>query len=209
MDNYPSNSRVTANEEPDAKKVESVVTSEVSRRKKPWGKRLTETLVGGDISDVSSYVVLQVLVPAAKDMISDALSQAVDRMLFGESRPSSRRGSRPSGTTGYVSYNRMTQSKPASSGLNEFSRRPERRSSHEFDDIILATRPEAEVVMERMDDIVNQYQQATVADLLQLVGVSSNHVDHKWGWSDVHDFQIRKIREGYLLDLPKPDPLES
>jgi hypothetical protein len=211
MDNYPSNSRTAKapEEETEPKKINSVVTGEVTRRKKPLGKRFTETFVGGDISTVANYVVLEVLIPAAKDMMSDAVSQGIDRMLFGESRGSSRsRSSRPSGTNGYVSYNRMGAKPPSREGLNEFARRPERRSSHDFDEIILATRAEAEEVIDRLFDLVNQYQQATVADLLELVGVSSNHVDHKWGWTDIRGAGVTKIRNGYLLDLPKPESIQ-
>lgn len=211
MDNYPSNSRTgkAPEEAPEPKKVESVVVGEVTRRKKPLGKRFTETFVGADIGTVAQYVVLEVLIPAAKDMMSDAVSQGIDRMLFGETRGSSRsRSGRPAGTNGYVSYNRMSANKPSRDGLNEFSRRPERRSSHDFDEIILATRAEAEEVIDRLFDLVNQYDQATVADLLDLVGVTSNHVDHKWGWTDIRGAGVTKIRNGYLLDLPKPDSIQ-
>jgi hypothetical protein len=211
MDNYPSNSRTAkaAEEAPEPKKIETVVTGEVTRRKKPLGKRFMETFVGGDINTVASYVVLQVLIPAAKDMMSDAVSQGIDRMLFGESRsPSRSHSSRPTGTNGYVSYNRMSANKPTRNGLDEFARRPERRSSHDFDEIILATRAEAEEVIDRLFDLVSQYEQATVADLLELVGVTSNHVDHKWGWTDIRGAGVTKIRNGYLLDLPKPEVIQ-
>jgi len=208
MDNYPSNSRTTKPAAEETKKVESVVTGEVTRRKKPLGKRFAETFVGGDLNTVAGYVVFDVLIPAAKDMVADAFSQGIDRMLFGEVRGSSRsRSSRPAGTNGYVSYNRMSSNKPTGSGLNEFSRRESRRSSHDFDEIILATRAEAEEVIDRMFDLVNQYQQATVADLLELVGVTSNHVDHKWGWTDIRGAGVTKIRDGYLLDLPRPEAI--
>lgn len=210
--NYPSNSRITkqphTEETPEPKKVESVVTGEVTRRKKPLGKRLTETFIGGDINTVTNYVVMSVLIPAAKDMISDAFSQGIERMLFGDSHPGRSRSSRPSGSNGFVSYNRMSSSnQQRGGGLNEFARRPERRSSYDFDEIILATRPEAEEVIDRMFDLVNQYEQVTVADLLELVDISSNHVDQKWGWTDIRGAGIVKIRGGYLLDLPKPESL--
>jgi hypothetical protein len=211
MENYPSNSHTApaAEEVTEPKKVESVVTGDVTRRKKPLGKRFTETFVGAPLGTVAQYVVLEVLIPAAKDMMSDAVSQGIDRMLFGDSRPSSRgRSNRPSGTNGYVSYNRMGMNKPTRNGLDEFARKPERRSSHDFDEIILATRAEADEVIDRLFDLVNQYNQATVADLLELVGVSSNHVDHKWGWDDIRGAGVTKIRNGYLLDLPKPEPIQ-
>lgn len=212
MDNYPNNSlrqkqhEAETDGQADEKKITSVVSGEVTRRKKPLGKRFAETFIGGDINTVAQYVVLEVLIPAAKDTIADAFSQGIDRMLFGETRGSSRsRSSRPSGTNGYVSYNKMGGA--SRRGLEEFQRRPERRSSHDFDEIILATRAEAEEVIDRLFDLVNQYQQATVADLLELVGVSSNHVDHKWGWTDIRGAGVTKIRGGYLLDIPKPESL--
>lgn len=212
MENYPSNNRSakapTEDVTTEPKNIDAVVTGEVTRRKKPLGKRFAETFIGGDINTVASYVVLQVLIPAAKDMMSDAVSQGIDRMLYGESRSPRSRSGASGGTNGYVSYNRMAQgAAKARSGLDEFRSRPERRNAHDFDEIILATRAEADEVIERMFDLVNSYQQATVADLLQLVGVSSNHVDHKWGWTDMRGAGITKIRNGYLLDLPRPEAI--
>lgn len=213
--NYPGNSRSAAKPHAEEvtgekkEKVGSVITNGATRRKKPLTKRLTETFVGGDIKSVTEYVIMSVLVPAAKDMISDAFSQGVERMLFGDSSRGSRRSSRPSGTSGYVSYNRMGPSQSRGGGLNEFARRPERRSSYDFDDIILATRAEADEVIERMFDLINQYEQVTVADLLELVDISSNHVDHKWGWNNLTGASVAKTRDGYLLDLPRPESLAS
>lgn len=95
MDEYPTNSKQSrerpAEKKPAAerKKMEQVVTGEVSRRKKPLGRRFAETFGGGDARGVAGYVVMDVLIPAAKDAISDAVSQGIERMLFGESRPSS------------------------------------------------------------------------------------------------------------------------
>lgn len=211
MDNYPSNSRTAkiSEETTEPKKIEAVVNGEVTRRKKPAGKRFAETFIGGDFNTVGRYVVLEVLIPAAKDAISDAFSQGIDRMLFGESNRTRSRtsSSRPAGSAGYVSYNRIAQNnKPSRSGLDEF-RKTERRSSHEFDDIILSSRPEAEEVVDKMFDLINQYQQVTVADVLELVGISSNHVDHKWGWTDLRGLGVTKIRDGYLLDVPRPEAL--
>lgn len=216
MENYPSNSNKAKDpveDRTETKKIESVVTNEVARRKTPLGKRLAETFIGGDAKSVAGYVVLEVLVPAAKDMIADAFSQGVERMIYGEVRSTSRRtGVRPGGTNGYTAYNRITQSnnKPRS-GLDEFSKRdPSRkaRSNHDFDEIVIATRVEADLVLQRMYDILEQYDTATVADLYELVGITPAYTDGKWGWSALPGAGITRIREGYLLDLPKPEPVE-
>src|SRR5690242_18821613 len=105
MDNYPSNSNKTkpaAEEKVEPKNIEAVVTGVVTRRKTPLGKRLAETFIGGDARTVGGYVVLEVLVPAARDMIADAFTQGIERMIYGEVRSASRRpGMRPSGQNGY------------------------------------------------------------------------------------------------------------
>jgi hypothetical protein len=214
---YPSNSHQARDENvvtPEPKKIDKVVKNEVRRRKTPLGKRFAETFVGGDANSVVSYVVFEVLVPAAKDMVSDAFSQGIDRMLFGESR-SSRRSSRTGGTNGYVSYNRMaTNGNKPRNGLDEFARRdPSRRSrsAHDFDEIILATRVEGEEVIRRLYDILEQYETATVADLYEMVGVTPSYTDGKWGWGPggLQGATVSRTRGGgYLLDLPKPEPVD-
>ena len=211
MDEFPSNSKYVAKktEKTDAKpeKLEKIVTGEVVQRKKPLGKRMAETFIGGDAQSVGSYVLMDVLIPAAKDTIADAVSQGIERMLFGEVRSTSRRtGGKPS--NGYVSYNRYSNS-TAHPALRkdepQVSRR--NRATHNFEEIILATRPEAEEVIDRLFDLVSRYESATVADLYELVGVSSNYTDDKWGWTNLQGASAVRIREGYLLDLPKPEPI--
>lgn len=218
MQNYPSNSNKAAKENVEAgsetKKIESVVSGEVHRRKTPLGQRLAETFVGGDVKSVAGYVVFEVLVPAAKDMVADAFSQGIERMIYGEVRSTSRRtGLRPGGPNGYTAYNRITQgASKARSGLDEFSKReqPSRRerTNHEFDGIVIATRAEADTVLRRLYDILEQYETATVSDLYELVGITPAYTDGKWGWTSLPGAGISRIREGYLLDLPKPEPVD-
>lgn len=211
---FPSNSKQN-NEDKNPidkgtdKKVERVTSGEVVRRKKSLGKRFTETFMGGDAKNAVTYVFFDVLIPAAKDMITDAISQGTERLLFGEVRSgrSQSRG-RPTGPSGYVSYNRFTSNQ--SQRRNEETRSVSRRSraSHDFDEIILATRVEAEEVIDRLFDLVSKYETATVADLYELVGVTGNYTDDKWGWNDIRGAGVSRVRNGYLLDLPRPEPLD-
>lgn len=214
MEDYPTNSRRPKPEASDQpKKITKVVEGDVVRRKKTLGRKFKETFMGGDTKGVWEYIMLDVLVPAAKDMIADAASQGVERMVFGEARSTSRRtGQRPSsGVNGYVSYNRYSSpvGRSSASGRDErptMSRRG--RASHDFDEIILATRVEAEEVIDRLFDLVSRYETATVSDLYELVGVSGNYTDDKWGWSDIRGAGVTRVRNGYLLDLPRPEALD-
>jgi len=41
-----------------------------------------------------------------------------------------------------------------------------------------------------------------------LVGLAATHTDNKWGWTDLSGAGVSRIRGGYLLDLPEPEPLD-
>lgn len=191
------------------KKVEQVTSGQVVVRKTPMAKKFLHTFFGGDAKSVVGYVVMEVLIPAAKDMVADAVSQGVERTLFGEVKSASRRtGARPSGS-GYTPYNRF--SSPATARMadpreREVSSRA--RSQHDFGEIILATRVEADHVIDRLYDLLEKYEQVTVADLYDLVGVSGNYTDDKWGWERLSGAGVTRTRNGYLLNLPAPEPLK-
>lgn len=209
MDEYPSN---THGENPSSKRevipsgeikrATQVTVNQVSKRKKPLGKRFVESFAGGDDArTVFGYVVLEVIVPATKDAIADAVSQGIERMLFGEARSTSRRtGTRP----GYTNYSRYSQTtRPAEP--REISRVA--RARHDFEEVVISTRAEADQVLSSMLEVLEKYNVISVADFYDLVGITGTHTDNKWGWEDLRGVGIVRVRDGYLLDLPKPDAL--
>lgn len=198
---FPANShKAKEGMKPKEKKIERVTEGEAIQRKKPLGRKIAETFTGEDAKSAGMYILMDVLIPAAKNMISDAVSQGVERMLFGESRP---RSSGSSTRTGHTSYNKMYSS-PNSPGRT-ISRRA--RATHDFGEIILASRAEADEVLDNLSAIISQYDQATVTDLYELVGITGNYTDDRYGWTDLRGSGVRYVREGYLLDLPAPEAL--
>lgn len=204
---FPGNSKMPrpqAAEKPE-KVVESVVTNKVETRKKPLMKRFMDVFIGGDSKSVLQYVMMDVLVPQAKDMITEAASQGFERLIYGDSRPTRRPGSGSRSGTGPVQYNRyaVRGNNPLGRAGGE-DRRPlaQSRSQH-VDDILLATRVEGDAVLERMYDLLNEYETVSVADLNSLVDRSSSYTDQKWGWMDLQGSAVRRVRDGYILDLPR------
>ena len=59
----------------EANTVAKVVEGEVVQTKKNKVQKVAETFFGGDLRDVASYVVKDVIIPAAKDMLYDTVSQ--------------------------------------------------------------------------------------------------------------------------------------
>jgi hypothetical protein len=204
---FPPNSEASRRSPTEEKEISPVVKSGAVRRRKSLRKQFSETFVAGDLRSAVQYVMFDVLLPAAKDMVVEAGSQGIEKLIFGESR---RRGMRTpqAGATGYVSYNRysMQQGSRLSAPQRVISRQA--RARHNFDEIVLDERSEAEEVIDRLFDLVSRYESASVADLYELVGLASTHTDHKWGWSDLHGAGVSRVRGGYLLDLPDPEPLD-
>lgn len=204
------------------KKVEKVIEGEVVQQKKPFGRKMKEIFFAGDSESVWDYVLSDVFIPAAKDTISDAISGALERILWGEERSRNRRRhpNRDDRYTDYQSRYRYGYSparrEPSRPPWDQDRRSSPRRSrsSNSLNEIILQTRVEAEDVIEGLFELVEKYDLATVADLYDLLGIQSTdarnsmHTDNKWGWLDVRDFDVRRIREGYLLVVPKPEALD-
>jgi hypothetical protein len=203
---FPPNSE--ASRKISERNVTRVTVTEPIRRKKSLRKQFSETFVAGDAKSAVRYVIFDVLLPAAKDMIVEAGSQGIEKLIFGDSR---RRGSTPpqSGPTGYVSYNRYSMGgRPNILNSPQRAMSRQARSRFDFDEIILESRVEAEEVIDRLFDLVSRYESATVADLYELVGLASVHTDNKWGWTDIRGAGVSRTRGGYLLDLPDPIPLD-
>lgn len=201
---YPSNSESSRREPPEEKDIKRVTSSDPKRRKRSLGKQFRETFVAGDPRSAAAYVVFDVLLPAARDMIWETGSEYLRSIMFGENR---RRGTTPpqTGPTGYVTYNRPPGHRMASA-QRVLSRNA--RSRHDFDEIVIDERIEAEKVIDDLFEVVSRYGVASVADLYELVGITGTHTDNKWGWTNLRGAGVSRVRGGYLLDLPQPQPLD-
>lgn len=214
MEEFPSNARRIPKIAPVApekteKKIERVTTGDVVRRKPSLSRRFVNTFLKGDAKNAWYFVVGDVLVPAAKDMIADAVTQGFERMIFGDVRSRPRRGF-SSGAPSHISYNRYTAPTQRNNAPREYRPEPRmsRRTPINFEDIILATRVEAEEVLELMHNLVEKYNSVTVSDLYDMIGTTGEYTDEKWGWTDMRNVDIVRVRDGYLLNLPKPEPLD-
>ena len=203
MEQYVSNShksREKRNENAEKKKIEKVVTGKAKTKKKSEIRKFTDIFVSEDASNVKSYIFADVLIPALKKLISDIVTDGIDMVLYGESRH--RKGS-GSTRASYVSYDRYYDKKDDRRHSSVST-----RSRYEYDDIILETRGEAENVLARMDELIDMYKVASIADLYDLVGLDYAYTHNKYGWTNLRNAEVVRVREGYLLKLPKALPID-
>lgn len=197
----------------DEPRVERITTARTVPRKRGLGHKFKDTFVGGDARTAFEYMVLEVFVPSIQDAIIEAFQGGFERLVRGEGPRPARRGMvRGYGGPGYVDYRGQGGNAPT-------ARRPQpprtisrqSRARGLFDELIIASRPEAEEVLERMYDYMSRFGTVSVAHLYELTGVQSSHTDMKWGWAELRGSRVVPQRNGggYLLDLPEPQPIDG
>lgn len=206
MQDFPANSqKAKARAEP-REKVERVTSAETVRRKRGLGTRFKETFIGGDARSATDHVVFSVVVPEVRDMLYNAFVAGMETMIYGESKAHRRGSGSGYPGMGHVRYDRMGPSAAKPPEPRLLSRRS--RARHDFDDVVISSRSEAEEVIDRLFDLLSRHGSASVADLYELTGVQSSHVDMKWGWTELRGARAIGRNGRYMLDLPEPEPLD-
>lgn len=197
MEKYPANSHKAKTEKQVAekKKVEKVVKGKVKVKKKGELGKFAEMFISEDAGDVKSYILMDVIVPLIKKGISDT----VDMILYGGSGSGSRRGSSKVSYSSY--YDRRDSDRRAAHSTVRTGR-------YDFDSIVLESRGEAEEVLDRLCELIDTYKVASVADLYDLVGVDFEYTDNKYGWTNLRNAEVVRVRDGYTLKLPKALPID-
>ena len=193
MENYPSNSH-KAREEVAEKKVEKVVSGKTSTKKKSGMRKLSDTFLSEDVSNVKSYIFSEVLLPAAKKLVSDIVTNGIDMLLYGKIK-------NKKGNSSKVSYSRYYDDRRDRS---RDYRSPVVRNNFDYDEIIFETRGDAEAVLDAMYDILNQYKVVSVAELYDLASITThNYTCNNYGWIDLRGSSVVHVRDGYILKLPR------
>ena len=215
MDYSKQKPKNEADSNEDRVKLDPVVTQGVTKKKRSLTTRVKHIFFGGDAKDAISNVASEVIFPAIRNVIVDSATEGIRRMVYGESAPrvpsrsSSGVGKYGSRTT-YAHPVRRTQSAPyprdAYQVLPDQAPRLQPRGGI-GSDIILHSREDAELVMERMADILDQFQKVSVADLYDLLGMPTSMSDNKWGWRVLSSPGIAQVREGWLIELPNAEPI--
>lgn len=189
--NYKPNSHKAKADETEKKKVEKVVKGSVQTKKR---SRLKDIFISEDAGNVKSYVFMDVLVPAIKKAISDIVTDGIDMVLYGGDR-SHKRGRTNATTISYRDY--------YDSGRNRAAQENRTLTGYSYDDIIFNTKYDADEVLARMDELVATYGMVKVADMYDLVGITGNYTDNKYGWTSVRNAEVVRVRDGWTIKLPR------
>lgn len=180
---------------------------QATRKQLPLSRRIARSLLNDESKDIGSYILYDVLLPAAKSMISESIQSAIEMFLYGETgqrrRPTRDRNGSPS-----VSYGNFYQRD------NRHNERPQKRFANarfNLDEIIFKNGSDASDVLSALCDHIETYEAVSVAEFYDYAGVEgATWTDNKWGWtgSELSDAYCTHTRGGYVIILPEPKELE-
>lgn len=217
MDEFPSNSKSSrskpqsSGQQQERERRRKVVSQPVVVRKETWAEKILG-FVGAGSHDILDRVVFGVLLPTAADAVFDELSDGLERRFEGI-RGGGRGSRRGGGRAGYTSYGNISSHGHREDPREE--RRSTRRSSrgggrggHDLNTHEIRSRREANEIVELLYELVDANGEATVADLYDMLDIDPDFSDHAYGWVDLGNVGIRKSRNGYVLQLPRPIRLD-
>lgn len=195
---YKEEQKSTVTEE---KRIKKVVTNP-AKTKKNEVRKLADIFISEDVSNVKNYIFMDVLVPAIKKAIYDIVTNGIDMFLYGGSgknRSTSSGGSK-------VSYRNYYEQK--NNGPIRSSESNRVQTGFEYEDVVFLTRGDAESAKQQMQDIVGRYGLVTVNDLYEMAMLSAPYTSQKYGWMDVSNVEVMRVRDGYVLKLPRAVPID-
>lgn len=189
--------------QPERQKLKPVVKkgAAVVQKKSVFGKMKDAFL--GESGNLGDYLMYDVLIPSFRDTLSDMGIGIIERM-FGTGRGRTSRSNivRDRGRS-YVSYNSNSNNRRDNG--RDIDRNA--RARHDFNNIVFTNKWEAEDVLSNLVDMVAEYDEATVSEFYELSGIQPDYTDDKFGWTNLRDAYVERVRNGYVIVFPRTKPL--
>lgn len=204
MEEYKSNAIPEPDDITRKKRVEKVISGGVRTKKKGVMERIVGLILPEGVRDSKSYIVSDIIVPLVKDAIYDTV-YAILYPNGGGNR--SRRGSSSSYQASYQPYYaRGSDRRDRDRGA---PRQQEPRPNSSYEDIVFESRGDAEKALYQLEALITQYHVASIIDYYDAIGkTESTWADAKYGWTDVRTAEVIRIRDGFVIRLPKALPLD-
>lgn len=198
MEEYRSNSHKLRETQDSSvteeKKLDPVISGQATTQKKTGLSKFAGSIVQESFSSLGAYIVEDWLIPAFKKTVYDVFSNGMHYLLYGKSAES-KSGSLAS----KISYSGFYQK-----SYNEPNSAMPANSVFDYDNVIFASRGDAEAVREAMDDILDSYGVVSVGDFYELSNVAiPSYTVNKYGWTNIRSAEVVRCRDGYMIKLPR------
>lgn len=186
------------------KRVEKVAKGEV-KLQKTFPNRLKEDLELEDNSEVGNFIWRDIVIPKLKDFVYELFTGALEKKMYGTSSGGRRGVSRRNES---VSYNRYYKSDSSSHNRSDNSSNDK---NLDYKDLMFYERSDAEDCLSTLCDLIDQYGEASIGDLYDAAGITQDDnfaKNNGYGWKNLASATVRRVKDGYILDLPRAKYLD-
>lgn len=183
----------------DEKRVDKVTKGEV-RMQKTLSNKLKDDLELEDNEEVGTFIWKDIVIPKLKDFVYELFTGALEKKMYGTS--SGRRGG--NNRNGSSMYNSYYKSDRPNRNRNNDS---DNREVRDYKDLLFYERADAEEILSTLCDLIEQYGEASIGDLYDAAGITQDGnfaKNNGYGWKNLSQATVRRVKDGYILDLPRP-----
>lgn len=196
---------IEAPEEPATRVAAPVAQAKETEGKKTLGMKFRDSFTGADGRSLMQTLWQDLAVPSIKELAFNALTEGARQTLFGfTGGPARPVGGSAIGSRGYHKiYGQAATATPAAREVASRGPVP----TAEYATLLFEDRGSAEVVLDALVALIDEYGSATVADYYSLSGRSADYTATAIGWKSLGGARPKYTNEGYILDLPRAVPL--
>lgn len=204
---------VIADQEDNRPKLQSVVSASPKKVKRSLFSRLISGIVGPEgASSIGGYVNQEIIKPAIKNIIVDAVTSGINMVMYGDRGVPSRGGGQGNMYRPRTNYSGNYSTRPSSE--RSYSREPiseprpttalANTSRYGVDEYLIADRYDASHVLTTLTECADRYGMVSIADYYDLIKVPSNFTDNSYGWTHeaILAARILPVRGGYIIKFP-------
>ena len=204
MADYTQNSKPTTQEPTteakptveNLRRVEKITTGAVKTKKKSEIRKFADVFLEEDIVDIKARIKHDIIIPNVKRILYN-IGEGILSSLFDVPRDRSR------STADKVSYNNCYNGGRRDDRRDDYGSRPR----FDYDEITFTSRGDAEDVLDRLDEMIEQYGMARVGDIYDMVGKSCSYTAYNYGWTNLREARVVRSGSDYALELPRVKPL--
>lgn len=186
------------------KRIEKVTKGEVKLEKR-LASKIEEDLELEDNREVGNYLWKDIIIPWCKDLITELVSGAVEKKMYGTTSSRGRRRGGRNESTSYSSYYKSDRS------TNHRSDHSDNSEVRDYKDLLFYERSDAEELLTALCDLIDAYGEASIGDLYDAAGITQDGnfaKNNGYGWKNLSSATVRRVKEGYILDMPRPKYLD-
>lgn len=147
----------------------------------------------------------EIVKPSIKQMISDMFNG-----FWWGAQGYRSSGRIPGRQTNRISYSDISRQSNTTriSGIGSTSTET-KRADFKYDELAFESKAEAEVVLESLEDQIQTYNRARVADFYDFIGMACPYTENNYGWTDLSQARILPDKGGkWYIDFPRPTILK-